>query len=142
VGYELKERLGEWLGAQGIEVHDVGPERYDSSDDYPDYALAVSKRVRDGESNLGIVVCSTGIGSCIAANKVPGVRAAVCHDTFSARMSREHNAANVLCLGSNIVGAALAQEIVGAWAGASFSGEERHRRRLEKVAGIEASGGA
>ncbi len=141
-GHDLKKRIGEWLKGRGAEVHDVGPGAPDPSDDYPDFALAVARSVRSGESDRGIMVCSTGVGSCIAANKVSGIRAALCHDVFSARMSREHNDANVLCLGANVVGSALAQEIVGVWAAASFSGEERHRRRLSKIAQAEDSGGS
>jgi len=136
-GYELKKRTLEWLAARGIEVLDLGPLEYDVNDDYPDFARAVAETVGSGRADLGIVICSTGVGSCIAANKVPQVRAALCHDSFSARMSRAHNDANVLCLGANIVGPSLAREIVEAWLSGSFSGEERHRRRLAKIAAIE-----
>jgi ribose 5-phosphate isomerase B len=93
--------------------------------------------VQAGESDLGIMICSTGVGSCIAANKLSGVRAALCHDPFSARRSREHNDANVLCIGADIVGEGLAEAIVAAWVQASFTGEARHRRRLEKVLRLE-----
>jgi ribose 5-phosphate isomerase B len=139
-GYALKKHLVEWLSQRGIETREVGPHRMDPCDDYPDFARATAAAVLSGESDSGIVICSTGIGSCIAANKVPGIRAAVCHDTVSARMSKQHNDANVLCLGATIVGASLAEEIVGVWVNNSFSGEERHRRRLAKVAEIEAAG--
>jgi ribose 5-phosphate isomerase B len=141
-GYDMKKQLSDWLSHRGVDVRDVGAHSLDPSDDYPDFAVAVARRVQKGESDGGIVVCSTGVGSCIAAGKVRGVRAALCHDAFCARMCREHNDANVLCLGADIVGAALAREIVGAWIDASFSGEERHRRRLAKVADIETSGSA
>ncbi|MDH5201536.1 MAG: ribose-5-phosphate isomerase [Candidatus Bathyarchaeota archaeon] len=136
-GYHLKEHLREWLSARNIEIHDVGPHSFDPTDDYPDFARAVADSVRTAESDLGLIVCSTGVGSCIAANKIPGVRAALCHDTFSARMSRLHNDANVLCLGSNVVAPGLAEEILAAWLASSFSGEERHRRRVDKIAQIE-----
>jgi ribose 5-phosphate isomerase B len=138
-GYDLKNHLGRRLTSQGVEVNDAGPHELDPADDYPDFAHAVARAVQSRESDLGIVVCSTGAGSCMAANKVRGVRAALCHDAFCARMSREHNDANVLCLGANIVGMALAEEITDAWVAGSFSGEERHRRRVDKLAGIEAS---
>jgi ribose 5-phosphate isomerase B len=98
-------------------------------------ATAVAKK----EAELGIVICSTGVGSCIAANKVPGVRAALCQDLFCARLSRLHNDANVLCLGSNIVGLGLAKEIVQTWLNTEFSGEERHCRRVEKLKQLDAS---
>ena len=137
-GYHLKEHLRDSLAAGGIEVRDVGPNSLDPTDDYPDFARSVAQSVITGRADLGIVVCSTGGGSCSAANKFPGVRAALCHDTLCARLSRLHNDANVLCLGANVLGPGLADEIVAAWLAASFSGEQRHRRRLEKVARIEA----
>jgi ribose 5-phosphate isomerase B len=137
-GYQLKDRLRGWLAAHDIEVEDVGAESLVPGDDYPDFAGAVARSVQAGRSDLGIVICSTGIGSCITANKFRGIRAALCHDTFSARMSRLHNDANVLCLGANVLGASLAEDIVEAWAGASFSQGERHRRRLDKIAEFEA----
>jgi len=136
-GYDLKVFLRDRIASHGVEVHDVGADRLEPGDDYPDFARAVAESVIRGESDLGIMICSTGVGSCIAANKVRGIRAALCHDTFSARMSRLHNDANVLCLGASVLGAALAGEIVGTWIGEAFSGGERHRRRLDKVANIE-----
>jgi len=139
-GYHLKAHLLQWLAARGLEAQDVGPETLDPRDDYPDFARAVAESLQQGKSDLGIMICSTGVGSCIAANKVRGVRAALCHDTFSARQSRAHNDANVLCLGANIVGRGLAEEIVGVWLEACFSGEPRHCRRLEKVMKLEGAG--
>ena len=139
-GYQLKEHLRDWLAARDTEVNDVGPRALDPADDYPDFAVAVGEAVRTGRADLGIVICSTGIGSCIAANKLPGVRAALCHDTFSARLSRLHNDANVLCLGADVVAAKLAEELLAAWLSASFSGEERHRRRVEKISRLEPVG--
>ena len=136
-GYQLKEHLRDWLAPRDMEVDDVGPHALDPADDYPDFAGAVGEAVRTGRADLGIVICSTGIGSCITANKLPGVRAALCHDTFSARLSRLHNDANVVCLGANVVAARLAEEILAAWLSASFSGEERHRRRVEKISRLE-----
>lgn len=140
-GYDLKVLVRDRLTSQAAEVQDVGPDRLDPGDDYPDFARAVAQSVARGESDLGIMICSTGVGSCMAANKVRGIRAALCHDTFSARMSRQHNDANVLCLGANIVGKFLALEIVDVWIGESFSGEERHRRRLAKIQNIESPEG-
>lgn len=137
-GFHLKEHLRSWMHTRDIEVHDLGPEAFDLSDDYPDYATKVAASVQAGEADLGLIICSTGIGSCIAANKLRGVRAAVAHDTFSARMSRLHNDANVLCLGANVVAPGLAEDIVSTWLANSFSGEERHRRRLDKIARLEA----
>jgi ribose 5-phosphate isomerase B len=139
-GFSLKESLAKWLLDRGMEVHDVGPHQMDPEDDYPDFARAVAEAVLNGSGDAGILICSTGIGSCIAANKVTGIRAALCHDVLSARRSRQHNDANVLCLGADIIGPALAQEVVSAWIESSFAGDERHRRRLAKVAGIEAPG--
>jgi ribose 5-phosphate isomerase B len=136
-GFALKTELVAWLARRGLHCRDVGAACYQPDDDYPDYAVAVARAVAAGEADLGIMVCGTGTGSCIAANKVPGVRAAVCSDTFSARCSREHNDANVLCLGERVVGVGVAQEVVAAWLGETFSGEERHRRRLAKVRALE-----
>jgi len=115
----------------------VGPHTLDPADDYPDYAQKVAESVAHGEADFGLMICSTGVGSCIAANKVAGVRAALCSDTFCARMSRSHNNANVLCLGANALGPALAREILDTWLDTPFSGDERHQRRLDKIKRIE-----
>ena len=139
-GFDLKERIRLWLAERGIEVLDLGPHAFTPGDDYPDSARIVALSVAGGQSDLGIIVCSTGIGSCIVANKVKGIRAALCHDTFSARLSRLHNDANVLCLGANVVAPGLAADIVSTWVETSFSGEERHRRRLAQIADIESQG--
>ena len=106
--------------------------------DYPDYALAVAEAVAQGEAVLGLLLCGSGVGASIAANKVRGIRAALCHDTYSAHQSREHDDANVLVMGPRVVGAELARDILRAFVAATFTGEERHRRRLAKVAAIEA----
>jgi ribose 5-phosphate isomerase B len=137
-GYQLKEHLRTWMAECEIDVRDVGARSLDTTDDYPDFARAVGELVQTAQVELGIVICSTGVGSCIAANKLRGVRAALAHDTFSARMSRLHNDANVLCLGAGIVAPHYAEEILAAWLAVSFSGDERHRRRLDKVARLEA----
>ncbi len=116
---------------------DVGASSLDPGDDYPDFARRVAQSVAEGADDLGIMICATGVGSCIAANKIRGARAALCQDTSCAKMSRLHNDANVLCLGANVVAPGLAREIVEVWLAATFSGEERHCRRLGKIASIE-----
>lgn len=134
-GYRLKEEIKKWLEEKGIAFEDVGCHCPDSVD-YPDYALPVAKRVAKGEFDRGILVCGTGIGMSIAANKVKGVRCAVVSDTFSARMSREHNDANVLAIGERVVGPGLAREIVEVFLKTEFAGG-RHRRRVEKIGALE-----
>ena len=143
-GYELKGPLAEHLKGLGHEVVDVGARVHDPADDYPDFARAVAERVAGGQADRGVVVCGSGVGACVAANKVLGVRASVCHDTYSARQGVEHDDMNVLCLGSLVVGDDLARELVSVFVSADFTGEERHRRRLDKVLAMEAewSGGA
>jgi len=130
-GIDLKSSVLEVLDEYGAHVIDLGTNERESVD-YPDYGAAVARAVVSGEADLGVVLCGTGIGISIAANKVVGARAALCHDTFSARMSREHNDANILAMGARIVGPGLAQEIVRAWLGGSFAGG-RHQRRVEKL---------
>lgn len=124
-----------FLTAQGIHYHDFGTHAPDAVD-YPDFALPVAEAVARGEFDRGIIVCGTGIGVSIVANKVPGVRAALCHDTFSARSSRAHNDANILTLGERVVGPGLALEIVRVWLASEFEGG-RHARRVAKIAAIE-----
>jgi ribose 5-phosphate isomerase B len=136
-GFPLKAELAPWLSEKGYEVLDMGAETLIPTDDYPDYALAVAESVASGKAQRGIIICGSGIGACIAANKVSGVRACVCHDTYSAHQGVEHDNMNVICLGARVVGEALAKEIVDAFLKASFSGEERHQRRLQKVMDIE-----
>jgi RpiB/LacA/LacB family sugar-phosphate isomerase len=123
----------------GLELIDLGGDGTDPGDDYPDYALSIGRLIRDGEAERGILVCGSGVGASVAANKIPGVRAAICHDTYSARQGVEHDDLNVLTLGSRVVGPELAYELVTVYLRASFSGEARHRRRLEKVLAIEAA---
>nr|WBU15385.1 putative sugar phosphate isomerase YwlF [uncultured bacterium] len=135
-GYPLKEMVAEWLRREGHEVLDLGTHST-APVDYPDYARAVGEAVRDGQAERGIVICGSGVGACIAANKVKGVRAALCHDPYSARQGVEHTDMNVLCLGARVIGPVLAQEVIKAFLSASFSGEERHRRRLAKVRALE-----
>ncbi len=132
---QLKGRLVEWLRARGHEVVDLGTDG-PASVDYPDYALAVAEQVLAGRCDWGILICGTGIGMSLAANKVPGIRAAVATDPYMARMARAHNDANVLCLGARVLGEGLAEEILEAWLATTFAGG-RHARRLEKVRRIE-----
>jgi ribose 5-phosphate isomerase B len=136
-GYELKQTLVASLRRQGYEVEDLGAHSYDPDDDYPDYARAVGEVVARGRADRGLLICGSGVGACVAANKVPGVRAALAHDSYSAHQGVEHDDANVLCLGARVVGEELAAELVRLFLSASFSGEERHRRRLAKVKDIE-----
>ena len=135
-GYELKAELAARLTQQGHQVLDLGTNST-APVDYPDSAEAVATVLRDGQAERGIVVCGSGAGVSIAANKFPGIRAAVCHDTYSAHQAVEHDDMNVLCIGARVIGPSLALEIVGAFVGARFSGEERHRRRLNKILAIE-----
>jgi ribose 5-phosphate isomerase B len=137
-GYELKDEVGRILASAGYEVLDLGTNG-PASVDYPDYAEAVGRAVQDGRAWRGVVVCGSGAGACIAANKLRGIRAVLSHDTYSAHQAVEHDDANVLCMGARIIGGALAEEIVLAWAKAEFSGDERHQRRLDKVLALEAS---
>jgi ribose 5-phosphate isomerase B len=134
-GYLLKERIGATLADQGYVIRDCGTNSADPVD-YPDIAYAVSRLVADGECRWGIIVDGAGIGSCMVANKVPGVRAALCHDLSSARNSREHNHANVLTLGARFIGEGLALEIVGAWLATPW-GPGRHAARVDKITEIE-----
>ena len=134
-GYRLKERIVADLRERGLEIHDCGTNSTDAVD-YPDFAHAVARLVADGACKWGIVVDGAGIGSCMAANKVPGIRAATCWDLSSARNSREHNHSNVLCLGAGLVGEGLALQIVDAWLSTPWGGE-RHARRVEKITEIE-----
>ena len=138
-GYEMKDEIAAALKRDGHEVLDVGTNSADSVD-YPDYARAVGEAIVDGRAERGIIVCGSGVGAGIAANKIRGVRAALCHDTYSARQGVDHDDMNVLCLGARVVGDALAMELVKAFLSARFKGEERLRRRLGKVAEMEREG--
>ncbi len=136
-GYHLKVEVVEWTRGRGQEVWDAGAHQLDPGDDYPDFARAVAEAVAEGRAERGIIVCGSGVGASIVANKVRGVRAGLCHDTYSARQGVEHDDMNVLCLGARIIGPALAREVVAAFLEARFSGEERHARRLAKVRAME-----
>jgi RpiB/LacA/LacB family sugar-phosphate isomerase len=136
-GFTMKEDLAALLRELGHDVLDVGAHKPDPSDDYPDFAEAVGKAVVEGKAERAVLICGSGVGVSVAANKIPGIRAAVCHDAYSAHQGVEHDNMNVLVLGSRIIGSELARELVRAYLGAQFSGAERHRRRLAKVDSIE-----
>ena len=135
-GFPLKPGVIECLRGLGHSVEDLGTHSTEPVD-YPDYARAVAESVAAGRSDRGIVICGSGVGASVAATKVPGVRASMCHDTFSARQGVEDDDMNVLCLGARVIGPALASELVHAFVNAKFSGAERHVRRLAKVNAIE-----
>ncbi|TKJ31351.1 MAG: ribose 5-phosphate isomerase B [Chloroflexi bacterium B3_Chlor] len=135
-GSRLKSDTTRLLQELGHTHHDFGPHDFHDVD-YPDYAVKVARAVADGEFDRGILICGTGQGMAMSANKVKGVRAALCHDTFSARISREHNDANVLCLGERVVGSGLAADIVKTWLEAESSDEERHHRRVGKIIALD-----
>jgi ribose 5-phosphate isomerase B len=134
-GYQMKEELKTLLAEMGHRVHDFGTDSEDAVD-YPDFAHAVARAVSDGTVDVGIIIDGAGVGSCMTANKVPGVRAAACYSVAVAKNSREHNDANVLTLGSKTINNALMREIVGAWLATEMS-EERHRKRVAKIEAIE-----
>jgi ribose 5-phosphate isomerase B len=136
-GFPLNERVIEELRAGGHEITDFGTHDGSKSDDYPDYALKVGQAVQLGTAEIGILICGSGVGAAVAANKLKGVRAALCGDTYSAHQSREHDDCNILCLGARVTGVELALELVRSFVAARFTGEERHLRRLKKVAEIE-----
>jgi ribose 5-phosphate isomerase B len=135
-GFHLKALILEFLKKLGHEVSDLGTHS-DKPVDYPDYARAVSQEILHKKAEKGILICGSGVGASVAANKFPGIRAAICHDTFSARQGVEDDDLNVLCLGARVIGPEVAKDIVRTWISASFSGAERHRRRLAKVLEIE-----
>jgi len=136
-GYEMKTQLVDFIGQLGHIVHDVGTFEPDKPDDYPDYATLVAEDIRSGLAERGILVCGSGVGVSVAANKFKGIRAGLCHDHYSAHQGVEHDDMNVLVLGSRIIGPMLAQDVAEAFLKATFSNEERHVRRLNKVKGIE-----
>lgn len=136
-GFPLKQPVISALARLGHAVLDLGTDSEEAVD-YPDYALAVAEAIRTGTAEVGVLLCGSGVGACVAANKAPGVRAALCHDTYSAHQSREHDDANVLVMGPRVIGPSLARDVLEAFLRARFSGAERHRRRLAKIAAIEA----
>lgn len=135
-GFEMKEHLAKWLTEAGHAVYDLGTHSPDPVD-YPDFAAAAGRAVLDGRANRAIVVCGSGAGACVAANKLRGIRAALAHDTYTAHQMVEHDDVNLLCLGARVIGEKLAEDVVTAFLAAAFTGEERHLRRLEKVKALE-----
>jgi ribose 5-phosphate isomerase B len=135
-GFEMKRDVAGYLAQQGHEVTDLGTHTT-AVVDYPDIASAVAMAIRNGQADRGILICGSGAGASVAASKFPGVRAAVCHDTYSARQAVEHDDLNVLCLGSRVIGPALARTLIEAFLTATFSNDERHLRRLGKIDEIE-----
>ena len=140
-GFLLKEQLSTALKAAGYDLVDFGAAALAPQDDYPDYGAPLAEAVAEGAVERGIAICGSGVGICIAANKVPGARACLCHDLFSARQGVEDDDMNVLCLGSRIIGYPPAWELVQTFLAARFSAAERHQRRLDKVIALEHLGG-
>jgi ribose 5-phosphate isomerase B len=139
-GVKLRDRVLEEVQRLGHELLDLGTDRPEPRIDYPDKAREIGEAVTGGDSERGIFVCGSGVGASVAACKLPGVRAAICHDTYSARQGVEHDDMNVLCIGSGVVGGDLAAALVAAFLAAEFSGAERYRRRLEKIEAMEREG--
>jgi ribose 5-phosphate isomerase B len=135
-GFDLKQLLAEYLRQRGHEVIDAGTNS-DAPVDYPDFAEAVGRTILAGQAERGIVVCGSGVGASVSANKIPGIRAGLCHDTYSARQGVEHDDMNVLVLGARVIGVEMARELVDHFLAAKFNGAERHRRRVEKIAALE-----
>jgi ribose 5-phosphate isomerase B len=135
-GYPLKDHLASWLAEAGHAVYDLGTHNTDPVD-YPDYAAAVASAVLDGRADRGIVICGSGAGAAVAANKLNGIRASVAHDTYTAHQMVEHDDVNILCLGSRVIGSELAQDLIDAFLKAKFSREDRHVRRVEKIKALE-----
>lgn len=138
-GFVLKQAVAEHYGDRLTSLIDCGTDNTESCD-YPDFAIAVSREIIQGRADRGIVVCGSGVGVSVAANKIPGIRAAICHDTYSAHQGVEHDDMNVLCIGGRIIGSSLAMEIIDAFLGAKYTPGERHARRLDKVLEIEKKG--
>ena len=136
-GFPLNERVIEELRGAGHEIIDFGTHDGSQPDDYPDYAKQVGEAIQNAAAEIGVLICGSGVGAAVAANKLRGVRAALCGDTYSAHQSREHDDCNVLCLGARVTGVELALEIVRSFVAARFTGEERHLRRLAKVEAME-----
>lgn len=135
-GFSMKNEVAKFLAAQGIEALDCGTHSAESCD-FPDFAEAVATRIIAGTIDRGILVCGSGVGVSVAANKFPGIRASLCHDTYSARQGVEHDDMNVLCIGARVIGPELAFEIIKAFLGAKYAPQERHARRLDKIVAIE-----
>lgn len=138
-GFEMKQQLAKLLAAEGHELVDFGNNVYDANDDYPDFAIPLARAVAKGDVERGVLLCGSGVGASVAANKVVGARAALCHDDYSARQGVEDDDLNIICLGGRTTGLAVAWDCVRSFLGARFSGADRHRRRLAKVNSIRNS---
>lgn len=135
-GFPLKQEIGQWLGTQVTAVVDCGA--FDAStSDYPDFAVAVAAEINSGKADRGLLICGSGVGVSVAANKIVGIRASLCHDTYSARQGVEHDDMNVLCIGARVIGPELAMEVIRAFLAAKYSPQPRHARRVEKILEIE-----
>ncbi len=132
-GFELKNKLCVWLTDNAYDIIDLGNNSYDPLDDFPDFAEIISKAIINGKADKGILICGSGVGAAVAANKFKGVRASVCHDIYSAHQGVEHDAMNILCLGARVVGIQLAIDLVAAFINANYLNQERLNRRLEKI---------
>ncbi len=139
-GFALKGEIVGWLESEGHQVNDMGAHDLDPDDDYPDFAVAVAGSVSSGEAERGIVICGSGVGASITANKIKGIRACLCHDTYSARQGVEHDDMNVICVGGRIIGIDLAKVVLQAFLGAAFIPEPRFQRRLDKMIQVEQNG--
>ena len=138
-GFDLKAQIVPWLESTGHQVVDLGAHDLDPADDFPDFASAVARSVTGGQAERGVMICGSGVGASIATNKAAGIRAALCHDTYTARQGVEHNDMNVLCLGGRVIGIETAKEVIAAFIGAEFKPEARFQRRIDKVTEIEAA---
>jgi RpiB/LacA/LacB family sugar-phosphate isomerase len=136
-GFDMKESVKKHLTELGHEVVDVGTNSADKPDDYPDFAKGVAKQIQGGKVERGVLICGSGVGASVAANKFKGIRAGLCHDHYSAKQGVEHDNMNVLVLGSRVIGSNVATDLVDAYLSANFSGEERHVRRLNKIKSFE-----
>ena len=138
-GFDLKTKIADAMRRSGHDVLDMGPYELDPADDYPDFVIPLARAVAAGTVDRGVALCGSGVGASVAANKIPGVRAGLIHDVFSARQGVEDDDVNVFCAGGNVIGAALACELVQTFLAARFSGAPRHRRRLAKVTALDGS---
>ena len=139
-GFELKGDIVKWLESEGHQVNDIGAHELDPDDDYPDFAVAVAGSVLKGDSERGIVICGSGVGACITANKVKGIRACLCHDTYSARQGVEHDNMNVVCIGGRVIGIELTKVVLESFLNANFLPKPRFQRRLDKLNQVEQNG--
>jgi len=136
-GFVIKTGLATWLKSEGYEVIDLGAYIFDTDDDYPDYAEKLSEYITRGKIERGILICGSGVGASIAANKFPGIRSCLCHDTYSAHQGVEHDNMNILCLGGRVIGLEMAKELASTYLKAHFKDEEKYKRRSEKITLIE-----